>query len=123
MIQERARNLRKNMTDAENCMWYYLRNRRLGGYKFVREQVIGKYIVDFVCREKKLIIEVDGGQHMTAAAYDQQRTKDLEAIGYQIVRVWNNEVYKNIRGVMEHILNLLESVPPDKKPSSPTLLP
>lgn len=98
MMQDLARNLRKNMTDTENRMWYYLRNRRLGGYKFVREKVIGKYIADFVCREKKLIIEVDGGQHMTAAAYDQQRTKDLEANGYQVVRVWNNEVYLNIQG-------------------------
>ena len=53
MIQNRARNLRKNRTDAENRMWYYLRNRRLNGYKFVREKVIGKYIADFVCREKK----------------------------------------------------------------------
>ena len=89
----------------------------------MREHVIGNYIADFVCREKKLIIEVDGGQHMIAAAYDQQRTKDLEAIGYQVIRVWNNEVYQNIQGVMENILNLLGSVPPDKKPSSPTLLP
>jgi very-short-patch-repair endonuclease len=123
MMQNRARNLRKNRTDAENRMWYFLRNRRLNGYKFVREKVIGKYIADFVCREKKLIIEVDGGQHMTAAAYDQQRTKDLEAIGYQVIRVWNNEVHENIQGVMETILNLLEKVPPEKKPSSPTLLP
>lgn len=122
-MQNRARNLRKNRTDAENRMWYFLRNRRLNGYKFVREKVIGKYIADFVCREKKLIIEVDGGQHMTAAAYDQQRTKDLEAIGYQVIRVWNNEVHENIQGVMETILNLLEKVPPEKKPSSPTLLP
>jgi len=123
MMQNRARNLRKNRTDAENRMWYYLRNRRLAGYKFVREKVVGKYIADFVCREKKLIIEVDGGQHMAAAAYDQQRTKDLEAIGYQVVRFWNNEVHENIQGVMENILNLLEIVPPDKKPSSPALLP
>ena len=123
MMQDRARHLRKNRTDAENRMWYYLRNRRLGGYKFVREYVIGKYIADFVCREKKLIIEVDGGQHMTAAAYDQQRTKDLEAVGYRVVRVWNNEVFINIQGVMEHILSLLDNVPLDKKPSSPTLLP
>lgn len=112
-MQNRARNLRKNKTDAENRMWYYLRNSRLNGYKFVREKVIGNYIADFVCREKKLIIEVDGGQHMTAAAYDEQRTKDLEAIGYQVVRFWNNEVYENIQGVMENILNLLEKVPLD----------
>jgi very-short-patch-repair endonuclease len=122
-MQERARSLRKNRTDAENRMWYYLRNRRLGGFKFVREYVIGNYIADFVCREKKLIIEVDGGQHMTAVAYDQQRTKDLEALGYKVVRVWNNEVFNNIQGVMEHILSLLEIVPLDRKPSSPTLLP
>ncbi|MFI4962549.1 MAG: endonuclease domain-containing protein [Legionellales bacterium] len=80
-------------------------------------------MADFVCREKKLIIEVDGGQQMTAAAYDQQRTKDLEAVGYRVVRVWNNEVFKNIQGVMEHILSVIEIVPLDKKPSSPTLLP
>jgi very-short-patch-repair endonuclease len=60
-----ARTLRQNMTEAENRMWYYLRNRRLGGYKFVRQYTIGNYIVDFICREKKMIIEVDGGQHMT----------------------------------------------------------
>jgi very-short-patch-repair endonuclease len=111
MMQDRARHLRKNMTDAENRMWYYLRNRRLGGYKFVREHIIGKYIADFVCREKKLIIEVDGGQHMTAVTYDQQRTDDLEALGYQVLRVWNHEVYKNIQGIMEKILTLLENVP------------
>ncbi|KTD37389.1 multidrug efflux protein [Legionella moravica] len=109
-MQERARNLRKNQTDAAIRMWYYLRNRRLGGYKFVREQVFGHYIADFVCREKKLIIEVDGGQHMAAEAYDQQRTKDLEALGYRVMRVWNNEVFNNIEGVMELVLNLLESV-------------
>ena len=53
-MKERARDLSRNMTDAENRMWYYLRNRRLGGYKFIREQVIGNYIADFVCREKKV---------------------------------------------------------------------
>ena len=112
-MQERARILRKNMPDAENRMWYYLRNRRLGGYKFVREHVIGKYIADFVCRDKKLIIEVDGGQHMTAQAYDQRRTENLEALGYQVIRVWNHEVFENIEGVVEKILNVLENVPPD----------
>ena len=99
------------MTDAESRMWYYLRNRRLGGYKFVREHVIGKYIADFVCREKKLIIEVDGGQHMSAVEYDQQRTAYLEVRGYTVLRVWNNEVHENIQGFTEKILNLLEIVP------------
>jgi very-short-patch-repair endonuclease len=108
LMQARSKDLRKNMTAAENRMWYYLRNRRLAGYKFVREQVIGKYIADFVCRDKNLIIEVDGGQHMAAAAYDQQRTEDLEALGYQVLRVWNHEVYDNIQGVMDKILSIIE---------------
>jgi very-short-patch-repair endonuclease len=110
------------MTDAENRMWYYLRNRRLGGYKFVRELVIGHYIADFVCREKKLVIEIDGSQHMDAVEYDALRTKDLEGLGYRVLRLWNNEVFQNILGVMDSILNLLDTVP-HQPPSSPTLLP
>ncbi len=121
-MKERARDLRRNMTDAENRMWYYLRNRRLGGYKFVREHVIGQYIADFVCREKKLVIEIDGGQHMDAVEYDTMRTKDLEGRGYRVLRIWNHEVFKNIQGVMDGILHLLETVP-HQAPSSPTLLP
>lgn len=104
-MKERARDLRRNMTDAENRMWYYLRDRRLGGYKFVREHVIGHYIADFVCREKKLIIEIDGGQHMGAVEYDTLRSKHLEDRGYRVVRIWNHEVFKNIHGVMDNILN------------------
>lgn len=122
MMKELARNLRKNYTDAENNIWYFLRNRRLNGFKFVRQKVIGNYIADFVCREKKLIIEIDGGQHMELAAYDQLRTKVLEKHGYRVFRVWNNDVFNNISGVMEAILNLLEEKP-TQPPSSPTLLP
>ena len=110
-MKERARNLRQNMSLAENRMWYYLRSRRLGGYKFMRQQVIDNYIVDFVCREKKLIIEVDGGQHMDATEYDEQRTRVLEGRGYQVLRVWNNDVFQNTSGVMEKILALLETEP------------
>ena len=110
-MKERARNLRQNMPLAENLMWYYLRGRRLGGYKFVRQQVIDNYIVDFVCREKKLIVEVDGGQHMNATEYDEHRTRVLEGRGYQVLRVWNNDVFQNTSGVMEKILALLETEP------------
>lgn len=110
-MKARARNLRKNNTDAGNRMSYYLRDRRLCGYKFVREKAIDNYIVDFICREKKLIIEVDGGQHMESIAYDEHRTKILEARGNRVLRVWNNEVFENIQGVMEKILRLLEEVP------------
>ncbi len=107
-MRERAQKLRRNMTDAGNRMWYYLRNRRLCNYKFVREQVIGNYIADFVCREKKLIVEIDGGQHINAKNYDANRTKYLESRGYRVLRIWNDEVFKNIQGVMDSILHLLE---------------
>lgn len=86
---------------------------RFNGYKFVREHVIGSYIADFVCRSKKIILEIDGGQHADANAveYDQKRTEYLESKGYKVLRVWNNEVFTNIEGVLEEILILLESVP------------
>ena len=100
-MKERARVLRQDMTIAENRMWYFLRNRRLNGYKFVREYVIGDYIADFVCRDKKLIVEIDGGQHMEAAEYDQRRTNYLTAKGYKVVRFWNNEVLLNVQGVSD----------------------
>lgn len=100
------------MTEAENRMWYFLRNRRLNGYKFVREYVIGNYIADFVCRDKKLIIEIDGGQHMDAVEYDQQRTEYLMANGYRVLRFWNNEVFHNVHVVLETILGSLEESTP-----------
>ena len=112
-MKERARVLRQDMTIAENRMWYFLRNRRLNGYKFVREYVIGDYIADFVCHDKKLIVEIDGGQHMEAAEYDQRRTNYLTAKGYKVVRFWNNEVLLNVQGVLETILRSLEDMPPE----------
>lgn len=112
-MKERARSFRKNMTDAENRIWYYLRDRRLNGYKFVREHVVGSYIADFVCRSKKIILEVDGGQHANTdtVEYDQKRTEYLESKGYKVLRVWNNEVLTNIEGVLDELLILLEAVP------------
>ncbi|CAM3055984.1 endonuclease domain-containing protein [Legionella worsleiensis] len=110
------------MTDAENRIWYYLRNRRLSGYKFIRQHVIGIYIVDFVCREKKLNVEIDGSQHMDAVDYDLRRSQYLECRGYRVVRIWNHDVFKNIQGVMDSVLHELEIVP-HASPSSPTLLP
>ena len=110
-MQERARSFRKEMTNAENRMWYYLRNRRLNNYKFVREHIIGPYIADFVCRQKKVIVEVDGSQHAENIKYDSKRDNFLESEGYKIIRVWNSDVFDNIDGVLEVILDLLESVP------------
>lgn len=106
-MKERARSFRKGMTDAENRMWYYLRDRRLNGYKFVREYVIDYYIADFVCREKKLIIEIDGGQHEEQIDYDEKRSAFLENKGYRVFRVWNHEVLEDVQSVLSEILELL----------------
>jgi very-short-patch-repair endonuclease len=80
----------------------------LNGYKFVKEQVIGNFIVDFACRSQKLIIELDGGQHAENVAYDKSRSEFLQTKGYKVLRIWNDEVFTNINGVLEAILNLLE---------------
>lgn len=107
-MQIRARILRRQMPITANRMWYFLRNRRLCGYKFVRELAIGKYIVDFVCREKKLILEIDGEQHVFAKNYDVQRTIELEKYGYKVLRFWNRQVFLEIESVLEEILLHLE---------------
>jgi very-short-patch-repair endonuclease len=96
-MKENARSLRKKMTDAERHIWYFLRDRRLKGNKFTRQYVIGPYIADFVCRENNVVLEIDGGQHSEAVAYDTKRTQFLEKEGYKVLRVWNNEVFKIFR--------------------------
>jgi len=88
----RAKQLRKNSTDTEQHLWYFLRAKRLNGYKFKRQYVIGDYIVDFVCIERKLIIELDGSQHMDALDYDLKRTDYLVNLGYRVLRFWNHDV-------------------------------
>ena len=102
----RARTLRKTETQAEIKLWQTLRARRLGNYKFVRQLSIGPYFADFATREHKLIIEVDGDTHSTAAEveYDKARTAFLEAQGWRVHRVWNNDVFTNLAGVCDHIL-------------------
>ncbi len=92
MRQSSARRLRKHPTDAERLLWRHLRLRQLGGYKFRRQQPLGPYIVDFVCLAKRLIVEVDGGQHAEQAEEDAQRTAWLEAQGFRVLRFWNTEV-------------------------------
>ncbi len=100
-IKDKARLLRKNSTDAEKLLWRHLRNRRLNGLKFRRQFPVDQYIVDFVCLELMLIIEVDGGQHAEQAEYDLRRTEILQSKGYRVVRCWNNEVLQNLIGVLE----------------------
>jgi very-short-patch-repair endonuclease len=94
-----ARRLRVNQTDAETVLWNRIRNRQIDGYKFARQVPVGAYICDFVCREKQIVIEVDGGQHAESAA-DTVRDAHLIAEGYRVLRFWNNDVLGNLEGVL-----------------------
>ena len=109
MDKTKARELRKNLTEAERTLWRYLRLRQFDGNKFRRQQPIGKYIVDFVCLEKKLIVEVDGGQHSEQVVYDSERNEWLERQGFRMLRFWNNQVLKEIDAVKERMMEELIS--------------
>jgi very-short-patch-repair endonuclease len=104
-----ARQLRQKQTDAERALWKRLKSKQLEGVKFRRQQPMGPYIVDFVIFEKKLVIEIDGGQHNEneTTEKDDARTRRLEAEGFQVLRFWNNDVIMNIEGVLETIRNAL----------------
>nr|WP_216325001.1 endonuclease domain-containing protein [Deinococcus aestuarii] len=100
----KARALRERQTPEEQMLWRVLRNRFLT-FKFRRQQPVGPYIVDFVCYEAHLVIELDGSQHAEegARAYDLVRTQFLEAGGFKVLRFWNNEVHSNLEGVVQVI--------------------
>ncbi|OGP74933.1 MAG: DNA (cytosine-5-)-methyltransferase [Deltaproteobacteria bacterium RBG_13_58_19] len=98
-----ARNLRHSGTEAERLLWRHLKGKQLEGCKFRRQQPVGKYIVDFVCFSKKIIIEVDGGQHAIEKDKDSERDRWLISEGFKILRFWNNEVLQNLAGVVEVI--------------------
>ncbi len=106
-----ARNLRKNSSDAERRLWFLLRDRRLQKYKFRRQHLIEPYIVDFVCLSKRLVIELDGGQHMelTQAEHDETRSVFLASKGFKVIRFWNDVVFREKENVMNTILRALES--------------
>jgi len=99
----RAGELRLEPTPAERKLWSILRGDKLNGISFRRQHAIGNYIVDFVSIKKKLIIELDGGQHLEQADYDVERTRYLEAQGYKVIRFWNNQVENDINGVFRAI--------------------
>jgi very-short-patch-repair endonuclease len=111
VVTQRARRLRKDATKAETALWYRLRSRNLNGYKFVRQESIGPYIVDLICRESRLIIEVDGRQHADSPR-DVVRDKWLADHKYRVLRFWNNDVLGNMAGVLETIATALAEAPP-----------
>ena len=98
-----ARDLRKRSTDAERLLWRHLKAKQLNGLKFRRQEQIGRFVVDFVCFEKALIIEADGGQHALESEKDEERTLWLNAQGYRVLRFWNHEILTNIEGVLETV--------------------
>ena len=102
-----ARDLRANHTDAEAKFWSEVRARRLGGYKFVRQVPVGRYTADFVCRARRLVVEIDGSQH-GESRYDDERTAFLNAEGYGVIRFWNDEVLRETDDVMNTLLLVLE---------------
>ncbi len=110
-----ARKLRKQSTDTEQHLWRHLRNRQFEGFKFRRQQPIGKYVVDFANLEKKVVIELDGGQHNSEPA-DQVRDEWLRAEGYRVLRFWDHQIFNHLEGVLETIRNALLTPHPDPLP-------
>jgi very-short-patch-repair endonuclease len=106
----RSRALRSKLVSAETKLWSALRNRQLNGHKFVRQLAVGPFFADFACRERKLIVEVDGATHGTELemANDAERSDALQTLGYRIVRVTNDDVTRNLVGVLNSILHELE---------------
>jgi very-short-patch-repair endonuclease len=124
MHHDLARELRKNMTDAERRLWGRLRGREFGNFKFRKQSPIGGFIVDFVCFELKLIVELDGDQHARSVEEDSARTGWLKSQGFRVLRFWNHEVYEDM--VMEAIWLGLQtppalSLPHDEAPPTLTL--
>lgn len=105
-----AKTQRQKMPDAERELWYHLRNRRLGGYKFRRQEPIGTYIADFICHQPKLVVEADGSQHLERATYDATRTRYLESCDYSVLRFWNHDILQHTDAVLETILRKLEEL-------------
>jgi len=102
-----VRKSRKEPTEAERKLWRHIRAKQLNGVKFRRQQRIGDYIADFYCAEKKLVIELDGGQHAESKK-DKERDAFIERKGIRVIRIWNNEVMTNIENVMEFIKETIE---------------
>jgi len=117
-MEKLARKLRRSSTDTESRLWLHLKNRNLGGFKFRRQHPIPPYVVDFVCIEQKLIVELDGGQHAEQTAHDAERTAWLESKGFRVIRFWDNDALKQTEVVLEEILRQLNTPHPSPLPAS-----
>ncbi|MCD7099591.1 endonuclease domain-containing protein [Stenotrophomonas sp. MMGLT7] len=106
-LRLQARRLRNAPTDAERHLWYRLRRRELAGHRFRRQVPVGGYIVDFACPSARLALELDGGQHLQQRDYDMQRTRHLQALGWRVLRYWNDDVLLRTDAVLEDILRAL----------------
>ncbi len=115
--------LRNKMSEAERSLWHALRGRQICGLKFRRQHPFDDYILDFVCLENKLIIEVDGGQHGQQKRYDEKRTQILNAAGFQVLRFWDNEVLKELESVKEKIWLAVQELQLQLQPHPPPNLP
>ncbi len=111
-VLARCRKLRSDSTDAERRLWSCLRDRQLAGFKFRRQYPVGRFILDFYCHEARLAVELDGGQHDEESniVYDEKRTRLIEAEGVTVLRFWNSDVFENLQGVLETILDVLETL-------------
>jgi very-short-patch-repair endonuclease len=109
-LKNRRRELRKNQTDAEEKLWELLRNKKLEGFKFIRQYSVGPYILDFYCPKARLGIELDGGFHAKkeVVGYDKNREKGLEKFNIKIIRFWNNEIVNETPKVLDKILNYIK---------------
>jgi very-short-patch-repair endonuclease len=119
MSLKNAKTLRKNMTEAERRLWYYLRAHRFGGYKFKRQVPVGPYVVDFACLSYRLVLEIDGGQHADCRR-DAVRGAWLKRDGFQVPRFWNNEVLQQTSSVLQVIVQTLQDI--ERKSPSPGAL-
>ncbi|WP_246455069.1 endonuclease domain-containing protein [Thermomonas brevis] len=116
-LRRRARELRNNATDAERHLWRHLRLQQMAGFRFRRQVPIAGFIADFLCPRTHLIIELDGGQHVEQANADEARTRALSALGYRVLRYWNDDVLLRTQDVLEDILRHANSTPPQPSPS------
>ena len=116
LLRTRAKKMRSTPTEAEHRLWQILRAKRFDGYKFRRQVPVDCYIADFLCPARRLIIELDGGQHAGSGG-DLRRDTYLRAQGFQIIRIWNNELFTNEEGVATAILKALHAPLPNPSPA------